>query len=249
MKISLVVLTFNRKGIVQRALTENFKSAGFPIDEFVYVDNGSSDGVPEWVIGTFRPDITVLNKCNLGVAKGYNRGFVLSTGDWIVITGCDMLMPTKWLYKMKTAAEAIPNSGVVCIFSHRLAEVPERVRGDEQHINGIKMRPVIPSGRRMMSRGLLKTVGYLREDFGFYGWEDVEWAERCHRRCREQGLLTYVLPDDIAEHLGTEGISPSDGKDSVEYHKFKAQEVNESRKRELLHKCRVTGYPYYNPFP
>lgn len=248
MRISLVVLTFNRKSIVQRALSQTFSNAGSFIDEFVYVDNGSTDGVVEWVIKTLRPDVTVLNKENLGVAKGYNRGFVLSTGDWIVVTGCDMLMPTNWLLKMRTAAEAIPNSGVVCIFSHRLAEVPERIRGAEQIVNGIKIRSVLPLERRMMSRELLKTVGYVREDFGLYGWEDVEWAERCYRRCQGQGLLTYVLPDDIAEHLGTEGIGEASGNDSMDYHAFKAREASQSIKQQILYRCRTSNYPYYNPF-
>jgi GT2 family glycosyltransferase len=248
MRITLVVLTFNRKPIVQRALTQVISSAGVLIDEFVYVDNGSSDGVEKWVVKTFKPDVIVLNKVNLGVAKGYNRGFALATGEWIVLTGCDMLMPTDWLLKMKTAAETIPRSGVVCIFSHRLADVPERIRGPERIVKGIKIQPVIPLERRLISRELLGRVGYLREDFGLYGWEDVEWAERCFMRCKEAKLLPYVLPDDIAEHLGTEGVSPTDGKDPTEYHAFKAREVDEPYKKVLLQECRHLRYPYYNPF-
>lgn len=248
MRITMVLLTYNRKAIVQRALVQVFANAGFPIDELVYVDNGSTDGVAEWVMDTFRPDVCVLNKDNLGDARGYNRGFVLSAGDWIVVTDGDMLMPSDWLLKMKTAVETIPNSGVVSMFSHPLVQVPERIRGAEQIVKGIKMRPVIPMEPRMMSRRVLEVVGYLREDFGLYGWADVEWAERCYRRCKEHGLVTYILSDEVPEHLGTEGVSPADGKEATEYHAFKVWEANEPKKTQLMHKCHMLGYPYYNPF-
>lgn len=247
MKISLVVLTFNRAETVAKAMRHNFANAGAPIDEFIWVDNGSTDHTHD-VMTSFEPDISVLHSKNLGVAKGYNHGYVLATGDWIVITGCDMLMPDNWLLTMKEYIEKIPDTGIACMYSQPIEKVPERIRGDRMSINGLELIPALPFGRRIVRRDLFKDIGYLREDFGLYGWEDVEWGERALRVCYEKGLRSYTIPNQVAEHLGTEGVKMHDGKDPEEYHAFKRAEVQDPKKQEVMNRCRAEGFKYYTPF-
>lgn len=248
MKISLIILTYNRAETVARAMKHNLECAGRPIDELVWVDNGSHDGVREVMMG-FNPDVAVLNKTNLGVAHGYNRGYALATGDYVVITGCDMLMPENWLVTMVEHIEKIPNTGVACMYSQPISKVPERIRGEEQVINGLRVRPALPFGRRILRRDLLtEKIGFLRQDFGLYGWEDVEWGERALRACAREGLLCYAIPDQVAEHLGTEGVRMHDGKDPADYHAFKQAEVRDPHKMVVMEKARSAGYPYYNPY-
>lgn len=248
MKISLVVLTYNRAETVERAMKHNFEKAGRKIDEFVWVDNGSHDGVRD-VMKAFDPDVSILHKENLGVAHGYNRGYALATGDYVVITGCDMLMPDNWLATMVEYIEKIPNTGVACMYSQPIHKVPERIRGLETTIAGLRVQPALPFGRRILRRDLLiGKIGYLREDFGLYGWEDVEWGERALRVCEKEGLLCYAIPEQIAEHLGTEGVRMHDGKDPADYHAFKQNEVRDPHKQEIMGKARGAGYPYFNSF-
>jgi hypothetical protein len=115
-------------------------------------------------------------------------------------------------------------------------------------IGGKEIVHAMPTGRRMFSKSLLKLTGYLREDFGLYGWEDVEWAHRAERVCDEKSLLYYVMPQLIADHLGTEGIKRYDGQDESEYHKFKQREANDPKKIKLMEQCRKDNWPYYNPY-
>jgi len=226
-------------------MVHNLKNAGYPIGELVWVDNGSTDGVRE-VMKKFGPAVSVLHDRNLGVAKGYNRAFALATGDWIVLTGCDMLMPDKWLEKMVEYTEAIPTTDVVAMFSVPFAACTERLIGEMNMCSAGNWQKAIPMGRRMMRRSVLSRAGYLREDFGLYGWEDVEWA----RRCVAKGLNCYAIPGMVAEHLGTEGVKMFDGKgDSKDYHAFKQEQVKDPAKIALMHKCQVEGYPFYTPFP
>lgn len=254
MKVSWLLLTYNRAEKVQRAVTHNMRTAGRKWDELIWVDNGSSDGVRS-VMSALKPDVSVLHDRNLGVAPGYNRAMVLATGTHLVITGCDMLMPEGWLDTFCRYFEAIPETGVASIYSGPLSDLPERARkgkgrGDWQREerNGLPFIHAMPIGRRMFRRELLRDAGYLREDFGLYGWEDCEWGRRVERVCDEQGLLYYVIPDQIAEHLGTEGIHGYDGKDEREYHAFKQRESNDPAKQAVLRRCETENYPYWSPY-
>jgi len=247
MKVSWLVLTYNRDTKVDKAIRHNIENAGSDWHEMVWVDNGSSDGVRD-VMSSFKPKTSILFDENKGVAIGYNTAMVNARGDYLCITGCDMLMPKDWLKTFKEYFEKVDKTGIAAMYSGPLSWVPERIRGDEATIEGMRIRPAMPIGRRMYSRELLGRIGYLREDFGLYGWEDVEWGFRAERVCRELGLLTYVIPDQIAQHLGTEGIHTFDGKDESAYHAFKAEEVKCKTKLQLMEWCRANDYPYYNPY-
>lgn len=247
MKVSWVILTYNRAATVKRAVTHCMENAGEAWDELVWVDNGSTDSVRDFMT-SLKPDVTVLNKENLGVAKGYNRGMALASSDYIVITGCDMLMPKNWLTKMKDGFRKIPKTGIVSIYSAPMNFTPERKRGETQTVNGLEIQPAMPISRRMLSRELLRRVGYFHEGFGLYGWDDVVWANRAERVCKALGLSCYTYPGEVAEHLGTEGIVMADGKDEQSYHEFKRAEVFDPEKQKLLQKLSDQQWPYFNPW-
>lgn len=240
MRVSLVLLTYNRAALVERALKHNFEKAGASINELVWIDNGSTDSVRD-VVEQYHPDVTVLNKTNLGVAKGWNRGYALTTGDHLVMVDSDFLLPTDWLVTFKIYMTAIPRSGVACILHRDLR--PDYVAASTRQINGFPYIPCHPVGCRFLTRDLLiAKIGYLREDFGLYGWEDVEWARRAVRVCRERRLLTYAIPNQRAEHLGTESA------DDPKYLAFKRLQGGDARKRELLRHYAEQRFPYYSPY-
>lgn len=254
MKVSWLILTYNRAEKVQKAVSHNIENCGEQWDELVWVDNGSSDDVRDVMAG-FKPDTSVLHKTNLGVGPGYNRAMLLATGEYMVITGCDMLMPKDWLKTFKTYMKAIPQTGIACMYHAQLSWVPERKRkmkagGDwnRETINGLEIVHAMPIERRMFSRKLLGKIGYLREDFGLYGWEDCEWGHRAERVCDELGLLYYMIPGNHPEHLGTEAIKSYDGKDESEYHAFKQRESADPRKQDVMRQCREKNWPYYTPY-
>jgi GT2 family glycosyltransferase len=237
MRISLVMLTYNRPELLEKTMAHNMANAGAPINELVWVDNGSTADVHS-IMRAYAPDATLLNKTNLGVSKGYNRGFALATGDYIVITDDDILMPEGWLATFIAYLVAIPHTGVACMFHH---QVRDKVRPVEE-FRGVKYHPCLPWGRRIVSRELLvKKIGYLCEDFGLYGLEDIEWAHRAVRICRLTGLVSYSIPGQYAYHLGPDH-------ESTDYRAFKTRENDDPRKRELLEHRRTYNYPYYNPF-
>jgi GT2 family glycosyltransferase len=252
-KISWVILTYNRGDTVQRSIRHNLNNCGHGIDEIIWVDNGSESEEFNKIVPAFPvpPDVVVQNRENLGVAKGYNRGIILATGDLIVITGCDRLMPDRWLAKMVEHFEKIPETGIISVYSQPPEVVPERFKNDvaiTEERNGLDIIPAMPMGAKMFRRSLLKFAGHLREDFGLYGWEDVEWGFRLRRVLEEQKQISYILPNFLAEHLGSEGIKEFNGKDGEDYHAFKQREAHDPRKSELLAWCKDNEYPYYTPY-
>ncbi len=248
-KPSLVLLTYNRRNAVERSLTANLASAGYPLHEIIHVDNGSYQGYADWFAEAFKPAVQIRNRENLGVAKGYNRGMLLATGSHIVITGCDRIMPDKWLLKFVEAFEAIPNTGVISMYSDPIDDKDtenSRMRSQQENKNGIEIRRAIPFEARMHSRDLLNKAGFFREDFGLYGYEDCEWAERVERVTFRHGLINYILPDlGLAHHL------PDDEHFNITadqtYKQFKRAEACEE-KMELVRRCNAQGSPYYNPY-
>jgi len=224
MKISVVLLTFNRDHLVSKSVEHNLKNAGDKIDEIVWVDNGSTDAT-RFLMKSIDPDVSILNKKNLGVAKGYNRGFALSTGDYIIVPGTDTLMPDGWVKIFKENAV----EGIACMMKGISGKV-------EKHCG---------SGPKIISRSVFGYVGYLREDFGLYGWDDIEWAERIKAR----GLACVAFPAEF-EHLGLEGINEwSEGSaENKEYHEMKSKEARGESKQKTLELCRVLKYPKFNPY-
>src|SRR5262245_4723453 len=115
MRISWIVLTHDRRDLLERMMAHNVAHAGCHIDELIWVDNGSDAGVHE-VMRAYDPAVSILNKVNLGVAKGWNRGLALATGDYVVSTDSDMLLPSGWLATFRTYLAGIPRTGVACFF-------------------------------------------------------------------------------------------------------------------------------------
>lgn len=238
--VSLVILTMNRKATVDRSLKANIKNAGYPIREIIHVDNGSEDGFVEWFKREFNPSVQISHRDNLGVAKGYNRGLLMATSSHIAITGCDRLMPPMWLLSWVDALERVPNTGVISLYSDAINH-SDRFKEDSKLINGVKIRIAPACEARIHSRRLLLEVGFMREDFGLYGYEDCEWLDRVERYTRELGLINYILPDlGIAKHLEEEN--------NGQYKEMKVKQGEDPRKPRLVQLCHSFGSPYYNPY-
>lgn len=251
MKISWVILTHNRHEVVNDALLKNLHNAGEQatdhVDvEIIWVDNASANR-DEFLLNV-SADVKVFNRANLGVARGYNQGLAMATGDYILITGCDRLMPPSFAARMIEAARQVPNTGIISCYSHPLSEVPERKRGEIETINGIEIQQAIPFEARFLSRKLFREIGYYHEGLGLYGWEDVLWGERAEKITKEKGLINYILPGNVAQHLGDEGIKDWNGTDDQEYHAFKQRESRDPKKTEICNQYRKDGLPYINPF-
>lgn len=82
MKISAVVVTYNRINLLKR--TVDCLRANGPVNEIVVVNNGSTDGTAEWLDS--QEDIYVIHQENVGGSGGFYTGidYAYNSGaDWI----------------------------------------------------------------------------------------------------------------------------------------------------------------------
>jgi glycosyltransferase involved in cell wall biosynthesis len=247
--VSWALLTFNRSDTVTKCVPLMYSPE---MKEIVWCDNGSFEGEQYEIEVCLKqspiPVTKVLNPTNLGVDVGYNRAIALTQHDWIVITGCDRIFPEGWLEKAINVVKADPSVKVVSIYSQPISKLRERIRGDISTIGGERVQKAMPFGARLFHRELLKKAGYFRQDFGLYGWSDIEFSERQMRVCNENGWNYVAMLDVVAQHLGDEGINAHQGNDPKEYHEFKQREVRDPAKQAKLKWCRENNYPFYSPY-
>lgn len=233
MKFTWVIMTHADKD-AEESVRYNLANAGSEVDEVIWVNNGGKGSL----FLSELADRVIRNKKNLGIAKGYNPAFAIASGDYIIITGSDTRMPNNWLKVYREYVEKIPDTGVACMLNVPPEKAPERIRGERQTINGLDIIPCLPLGFRIISKKIFKECGYLREDFGLYGWDDVEFASRI---ITHTSLKCYIIPDYIPEHDVYH-------KWNKEYEDFKQREVNDKKKIELLRWCSENNFPKYNPY-
>jgi GT2 family glycosyltransferase len=242
MKISIILVTFNRVAQVQDCVGKNLISGGINDYELVWVDNGSTDGcqnLPEF----FKADRIVLNRKNIGVSAGYNQALGLCRTDWIYLIGDRNLLPSGWL---KTGV-SIANSGLVdsvCMYEVPPLALPDRwLPGPDIVVSGCRLKPALQNGSMIFRRSLLASAGYWREDMGMYGWNDIEWA----RRIANRNLRGYAMVDHISSHLADD---PNDKTmvDGIPYRTWVNRERDHPSKQERLEACRIAGYPHFSPY-
>ena len=109
MKISIIIPTFNGKGLLADCLGSIAK-LGFSPDEVIVVDNGSTDGSINLVKKKFPHfKIITLDK-NYGFAKAVNEGIRASESEYVVLLNNDCKVESNWLGSLVEAAQDIQKS-------------------------------------------------------------------------------------------------------------------------------------------
>ena len=89
--LSIVILSYNSKADLARLLPSVFGSETKYSYEVIVVDNGSSDGTPDWLISLFdgRQKVILIRNQNNGFAHGNNLGIRQAQGKYILILNPD----------------------------------------------------------------------------------------------------------------------------------------------------------------
>jgi len=85
--VSIVVPTFNRSGVLMRAL-ESVYMQTFKGFEVIVIDDGSTDNTAEMIKEKY-PDVHYLYQSNLGVSSARNKGMSIAKGEWIAFLDSD----------------------------------------------------------------------------------------------------------------------------------------------------------------
>lgn len=218
--VSLLMLTHNKKKTIELASLPTIEFAGYPINELIWVDNGSTE--ENWrLLEIIKPDIFIFRKENLGVAKGTNLGLEVATSSWVVCPGSDMLMPRGWLQRMMEYTREFPEFSVFSTLfnlapDHYNKILKERRLGDDIVRAELTLTPGICIGPMIVKKEVYDKVGYLREDIGMYGYEDVLWDEAMRKAKFKGGIIQEIVPIHMTEY------------EDEAYLKWKAEEVKKA---------------------
>ncbi|MFT5110766.1 MAG: glycosyltransferase involved in cell wall biosynthesis [Parasphingorhabdus sp.] len=180
--ISVVVPTFNRLKLLQRALTSIFSQTLLP-SEVLVVDDGSDDGTSDW-INQSNYDVRLLTQKNLGVSAARNLGIRNASSNWIALLDSD----DEWLpEKLTKQVASLSEKSVLChtdeIWVRNNVQVnahnKHRKRGGFIFQHCLPLCAISPSSS-LIKRSLFDEVGFFDESLP--ACEDYDlWLKICSR--------------------------------------------------------------------
>ncbi len=211
MRISVVIVTFNGRERLERALASLEAQTRLP-DEMIVVDNASSDGTREMLASRF-PDVIVSPQAdNLGFGRAVNVGAALATGDVLVFVNNDVVCETEFVARL---TEPLADETVGMVAGVLLQEAdPTRIDTaglvldrtlrswdylgdcDVAVLEGLETPPLGPCGGAGAYRTeAFRGVGGFDETLFAY-WEDVDLAVRLNAA----GWRCVIAPSARAVH-------------------------------------------------
>lgn len=194
-RISILLLTYNRLGMVARCLRSLAPTLRSELVEWIILDNASTDGTAEWVLKLARRDnVRVeLSAQNLGVSGGRERLLELAEGDVLVFLDSDVEARDKqWLQKL-TMPLVDRTIGVTGQGGHMIPPswdryIPHPRAGDVDCVSGYA---------QAFRRDLLDNGVVMDTAFGRYWHEDTDWC----LQAKAKGYRVHCTGDIGLAHI------------------------------------------------
>jgi len=207
--ISVVIPTYRKPELLRQTLAalETEATGLGPDCEVVIVDDGSEDGATAEVIREFSHRLPLVDASapqNEGRAKARNRGWRAARGEWILFLDDDIRLRAGALAAHLEAQRREP-----AVWMGRVITAPEisdSILFDYLDSRGTgKLVPgQHPPARYLLTqhvsvpRASLERIGGFDEDFGSYGFEDMELAFRLED---DAGCVFRYLHAAVGEHV------------------------------------------------
>jgi len=203
MRVNVIVTTFNRINLTRICLETLLNTTGSHCRVTV-VDNASSDDTVSYLeaLAASSGRITTYKlPRNMGVSVAVNLGLAMSDADYHLKLDNDIeLRKPGWLEEMIAIAEGNAEVGLVGyqLFSHWYKA--ERVILGSGHTFR-KSEACNNGGCLLIPRRTYESCGFMNEDYGKYGFEDLDYGNRV---LMSGQIIGYVDDDNAVKHLGYE---------------------------------------------
>ena len=212
--VTVAVMNYNGKAVLGDTL-DSLSRLSTPPAKVVVVDNGSSDGSPDWVRRNYRS----VEVVELGTAARSDpnraRNWALENVEtrYVLLLDNDMQPDTSCLDRLMEGIRARPDvfaCAPVIIFTedpeiifrgvsslHFLCVSGPSARGMRLAQLGLKQpTPTLPGGTALVDRQLLDRVGFFNRAYDF-GWGD---DAELYLRARLAGYQCHLVPTAIIDH-------------------------------------------------
>lgn len=211
---SIIIPVWNNAALTRQCLTALAQVTDGVTFEVVVVDNGSTDGVQDF-LHTLGGDIQVIrNQDNLGFAKACNQGARAARGKYLVFLNNDTIPLQGWLAPLIEEVRA--HSDVAVVGSKLLYEdgtiqhagvafsrewfMPYHIyRGVDAHATSVSRRrelDCVTAACMLVRRDVFEEVGGFDEGYR-NGFEDVDLC----LKIREKGRKIIYQPQSVLYHL------------------------------------------------
>jgi GT2 family glycosyltransferase len=116
-RASVLIVTYGNLELTRLCLASLQRFAGKTPFEIILVDNGSTDGTPQWLRETeasrLLPLAVALNDENRGFAGANNQAASLARGDLLVFLNNDTVVTPGWLDRLVAHLDAHPDLGLI----------------------------------------------------------------------------------------------------------------------------------------
>ena len=205
MFVSVVIPTYNRQPILEKCLAalEQQLISGTAVEryEVVVVDDGSTDGTPDWLRQNAArfPHVRLIEQSHGGPAEGRNRGVDQAHGDVIVFIDSDLVVTPVFLAMHAAALQrSWRRTGDRLCFTY--GAVINTANFEEPTAERHKLRDLswayFATGNVAIDRSVLEQSGLFDTSFRLYGWEDLELGERLRR----MNVRLIKCPEAVGYH-------------------------------------------------
>lgn len=204
MFVSVVIPTYNRRPILEKCLLAlERQQACREIDryEVVVVDDGSTDGTPDWLRGAAErfPHVRLIEQSHGGPAEGRNRGVDHAHGDVIVFIDSDLVVTDSFLScHASSLVRSWEARGDRLCFTY--GAVVNTANFEQPTAERHKLRDLswayFATGNVAIAKEVLQRAGLFDTGFRLYGWEDLELGERLRR----MGVQLIKCPAAVGYH-------------------------------------------------
>ncbi len=179
----------------------------------ILVDNGSSDGSVEYVVGKFPWVECISLPSNQGFAAAVNRGIRVAQEEYVALLNNDTELDPRWLEEMLIALGTDPAAGMAACKMLRFGErtridaagdaftrggSPVTLGAGEADGTSFNQRRYVPgtcAGAALYRREMLTRIGLFDEDFVSY-YEDADLS----LRAQIAGYRCVYVPTSVCYH-------------------------------------------------
>ncbi|QDU09835.1 glycosyltransferase [Gimesia aquarii] len=208
---SIIVVTHNQLSYTHQCVESIQLRTGEPY-ELIFIDNGSTDGTPEY-LQSIAGATVILNEENRGFPAAVNQGIEAAQGDNVLLLNNDTIVTTGWLRHMLDALESDKTIGLVGPCSNNISG-PQQVPVDYLQLNeldgfawdrGNALSGSVTDLDRLVGfcmlikREVIEQIGRFDEQFGMGNFEDDDFC----RRAQAVGFRTVVAEASFIHHFAS----------------------------------------------